>query len=387
VRLFRNGLLVKQWSGNQALNGGSAELETTVLMVKGQNQLTAYAYNNDNIKSVDAQLKVNGADSLGRKGVFYIVAVAVSQYANPKYNLEFIDTEAREFAEQLRLNLSQLKQFERVEVIPLINQEATKNNILAAFKKLAGSKDEQIGKGTAFPAAFSKLQTVQPEDAVAVFFTGHGESKDGHSYILPYDFTDAANPVTEKNFSTILKQSVSDIELEEVFNGMDVGHLILVLDACKSGDALTLEDERQAPINTRGLGQLAYEKGMYIITASQGNEYAYVSPILKRSYLAYALTDEGLRKSDADVAPKDGRLSIREWFDFAANRVPQLRVETSKEIALRAEKSKGLEEVSPGKPKPQPKKELVEEKVSTQRPRVFYRRQNDLQSLTIASIK
>ncbi len=150
---------------------------------------------------------------------------------------------------------------------------------------------------------------------------------------------------------------------------------------------LTLEDERQAPINTRGLGQLAYEKGMYIITASQGNEYAYVSPILKRSYLAYALTDEGLRKSDADVAPKDGRLSIREWFDFAANRVPQLRVETSKEIALRAEKSKGLEEVSPGKAKPQPKKELVEEKVSTQRPRVFYRRQNDLQSLTIASIK
>jgi hypothetical protein len=90
---------------------------------------------------------------------------------------------------------------------------------------------------------------------------------------------------------------------------------------------------------------------MYIITASQGNEFAYVSPILKRSYLAYALTDEGLRKSDADIAPKDGRLSIREWFDFAANRVPQLRVETSKEIALRAEKSKGLEEVSPGQTK------------------------------------
>jgi hypothetical protein len=107
---------------------------------------------------------------------------------------------------------------------------------------------------------------------------------------------------------------------------------------------------------------------------------------LKRSYLAYALTDEGLRKSDADIAPKDGRLSIREWFDFAANRVPQLRVETANEIALRAEKSKGLEESSAGKSKPPPKTEFVE-KVSTQRPRVFYRRQNYSQSLTIAAIR
>lgn len=382
IRLFRNGLLVKQWSGNNLTNG-SLELETPVSLVKGQNQLTAYAYNNDNIKSVDAQLKLQGAESLARKGVFYIVAIAVSQYANPKYNLTFIDSEAKEFAEQLRSNLSQTKQYERVEVITLLNQEATKNNILNAFKKLGGNKLDQ--PENTLPASFSKIQTVQPEDAVAVFFTGHGESKDQHSYILPYDFTDAAHPVTEKLMPTILKQSVSDLELEDAFSGMDVGHLVLVLDACKSGDALTLEDERQAPINMRGLGQLAYEKGMFIITASQGNEYAYVSPILKRSYLSYALTDEGLKTNEADVSPKDGQLSIREWFDFAANRVPQLRVETN-EIALRAEKSKGLEEVSGNNPKPQPKKELVET-VSTQRPRVFYRRQNDLQSLTIASVK
>lgn len=379
VRLFRNGLLVHQWTGN-VLAGGSAELETPVSLVKGQNLLTAYAYNNDNIKSVNAQLAVKGADNLGRKGVFYIVAVAVSQYANPKYNLAFIDTEAKEFAEQLRLNLDQLKQYERVEVVPILNQEATKSNILAAFRKLAGNKDEQTGGGNALPASFSKLQAVQPEDAVAVFFTGHGESKAGHSYILPHDFTDAAHPVTQALMPTILKQSISDLELEDAFSGMDVGHLVLVLDACHSGDALALEDERQAPINIRGLGQLAYEKGMYIITASQGNEFAYVSPILKRSYLSYALTDEGLKASDADNAPKDGQLSIREWFDFAASRVPRLRDETNK-IA------KGLEEVSGDKTAAQTKKETVENKVVTQRPRVFYRRENDSQSLTIASLK
>lgn len=391
VRLFRNGSLVELWSGNQILNNGGAELETFVSLVKGQNQLTAYAYNNDNIKSRDYQLKINGAESLERKGVFYIIAVGVGEYANPRFNLKYIDRDANEFAEQLRLNLSETKQYERIEVVSLLNEQATKNNILSAFKKLAGKGDELSIDESAVPPSFAKLQTAQPEDSVAIFFSGHGKSQTGHSYILPYDlgFTDPAQRLDDKMLEKVLSHSISDTELERSFREIDTRHLILILDACESGNALELKDKRQAPINAVGLGQLAYDKGMFIITASQGDESAYVSELLKRSYLSYALVEQGLKTAAADTAPKDGRLSIREWFDYAINQVPQLRRETN-EKALKTEQDKGLvEEESTGKKtnKPPLKVEAAENKTSTQRPRVFYRRQNDLQPLIISSVK
>src|SRR6185295_13780141 len=66
VRLFRNGSLVKVWHGDVLKRQSSATLETTVSIVAGSNQLTAYGFNRDNVKSSDATLTLNGADSLKR---------------------------------------------------------------------------------------------------------------------------------------------------------------------------------------------------------------------------------------------------------------------------------------------------------------------------------
>jgi len=112
-------------------------------LVNGQNQLSVYAFNNDNIKSTDAFLTVNGSEKLKRKGVLYIIAIGVGKYANPKYNLNYVELDATEFGEQLRLKQSKLKQYERIEVIPLLSREATKSNILAAFQRLAGTEKSE----------------------------------------------------------------------------------------------------------------------------------------------------------------------------------------------------------------------------------------------------
>jgi hypothetical protein len=40
----------------------------------------------------------------------------------------------------------------------------------------------------------------------------------------------------------------------------------MVIDACNSGQALEAEEKRRGPMNSKGLAQLAYEKGMYILT-------------------------------------------------------------------------------------------------------------------------
>lgn len=374
IRLFRNGSLVKFWSGNLLKNSGNVELETTVSLVNGQNQLTAYGFNNENIKSDNARLIVKGADKLKRKGVFYIIAVGVGKYINPKYNLSYVELDAKEFGNLLRVKQAELKNFDRIEIVSLYNEEATKSNILSAIGRLAGN--EPPGANRKLPSVIEKLEPAQPEDTVSIFFSGHGTSQNGHFYILPYDlgYTDPEQPLDAELMKTVLAHSISDVELEESFREIDAGHLLLVIDACNSGQLLESEDDRRGPMNTKGLAQLAYDKGMYILTASQSIELAYVSQALKRSYLSYALTVEGLTTPVADTYPTDGLISVREWFDYATNRVPQLRQNTDG-IPSATEQGKGLEE-----------EEEIKQKGS-QRPRVFYRRQNDLNSLIISQVR
>jgi WD40 repeat protein len=61
VRLFRNDSLVRMWHGEMKVDAsGRGGLETTVKMVAGENKFTAYAFNDDNIKSSDASEIVRG---------------------------------------------------------------------------------------------------------------------------------------------------------------------------------------------------------------------------------------------------------------------------------------------------------------------------------------
>lgn len=372
IRLFRNGSLVKLWPGDVLANSGKTELETSVSMIAGENHLTAYGFNNENIKSSDAELIVNGAENLRRKGVFYIISIGVGKYANPKFNLNYVELDATEFGNELRLKQTELNRFERIEVISLFDQEATKKNIVGGVKKLAGI----VTPGENLPPKIENLRRAEPEDTIAIFFSGHGTSQDGHFYVLPHDlgYTDPNQPLTENLLKTVLSNSISDIELEQAFREIDAGHLLLVVDACNSGQALESADDRRGPMNNKGLAQLAYDKGMYILTASQSIESAYVSEALKRSYLSYALVEEGLKTAIADSSPKDGKITIREWFDYATNRVPQLRKDVSDGLFTR-DLEKGLEE--------EEEKQAVK-KMPTQRPRVFYRRQIESRAFIIS---
>jgi len=115
VRLFRNGSLVKVWRGDVLQGKADAMLEATIPVVVGENRLTAYAFNRDNVKSADATLDIKGADSLKRAGTAYVLAVGVNDYENAQYNLKYAAADAQDFAEEVRRQQTQLGKYERVE--------------------------------------------------------------------------------------------------------------------------------------------------------------------------------------------------------------------------------------------------------------------------------
>ena len=365
VRLFRNGSLVKVWHGDVLQGRGSkAVLEATVPVIAGANQLTVYGFNRDNIKSLDASLSVTGADSLKRPATAYILAVGLNTYANAGYNLKYAVPDANDFSEEVRRNEQNLLgRFARVEIVALADQQATKANILAALHRLAGT-EEPLPAGT--PPELSKLKPAEPEDAVVIYFAGHGLAYQERFYMLPHDlgYEGSRRRLNEAGFESIMAHSISDRELEQAFEKINAGQILFVIDACNSGQALEAEEKRRGPMNSKGLAQLAYEKGMYILAAAQSYQAALEADEFGHGLLTYALIEEGLKKAAADRAPKDGRVLLQEWLDYATERVPQLQEEKMRQGRNAGNDLAFVEG--------EEARELL--KRSLQRPRAFYRR-------------
>ena len=148
----------------------------------------------------------------------------------------------------------------------------------------------------------------------------------------------------------------------------------MIIDACNSGQALEAEEQRRGPMNSKGLAQLAYEKGMYILTAAQSYQAAQEVSELGHGLLTYVLVEEGLKKSAADTEPKDGEVWVREWFDYASTRVPSMQLEKMKKargVGVTLSFVEGGER-SAGN--------------ITQTPRVFYRREPEARPLIVAKV-
>lgn len=73
VRLFRGGLLVKHWHGMIPIS--VQDLSAEIPITPGLNEFTAYAFNPDNVKSLDATGGVLGDRSLAKLGTTYILSV------------------------------------------------------------------------------------------------------------------------------------------------------------------------------------------------------------------------------------------------------------------------------------------------------------------------
>lgn len=375
LRLFRNGSLVEVWHGDVLHGKGSTQLEAAVPLVAGENRFSAYAFNHDNVKSSDATLVVTGADSLKRTGTEYIIAAGVNQYANADYNLEFAVADAQDVATELRVQQQRLGKFAKIEVVPLLDEEATKANVLLAVERLAGIQTGPLPPGA--PAALAKLRPAQPEDAVFVYFAGHGVALGPRFYLIPHDlgYAGKRTELDQAGLALIQEHSISDLELEQAFEKVDANELVLIIDACNSGQALETEEKRRGPMNSKGLAQLAYEKGMYILTAAQGYQAALEAKELGHGLLTFVLVEEGLKTAAADKEPRDGQVVIREWLGYATDRVPQLQ-----EAKMREAEKSGREltfvdgENSRGSRRAH----------GLQRPRVFYRRERELQPPVIA---
>jgi len=348
LRLFRDGQLVAyapKTAGEIKLDPLTNNTKLTLKNIrlprkKGikQVEFSAHAFNDDGVKSSTVRKTYTLPKNLQpRKGNVYLISIGVNAYENPAWDLNFAANDARaiqavlskkiaaaqsNYAAIVPITLISEYQYQQGQRI-LTSNRATKPIIQALFNKLAGQTIESTLLA-GIPNA-DKLQTAQPEDLLLLSFSSHGHADNkGNFYLFPYDIGPGNNKeITE----SLLSHTISSEELSLWLRDVDAGDMVMIIDACHSAASVEGEGFKPGPMGSRGLGQLAYDKGMRILTASQADDIALEHDDLEHGFLTYSLIQDGIQAGKADWKPQDLQIMLGEWLQYGEKRVPELYAE------------------------------------------------------------
>lgn len=301
---------------------------------RAQVTFTAYAFNCDLIKSDTAKATYALPSSMRVAGRAYIIGFGVNQTEDPALDLRFCANDARrfvgEFATQLAATSRKLAgnpQYSDIVTVPLVSlgsdRTATKANLKTVIDILAGRPVSPQARA-AIPNG-ARLAKANPEDLVAIMFSCHGFADNaGNFYLVPRDI----GPGPHDRIDTHLEHAcIASSDLSYWLRDVDAGQIALVIDACQSAASVEANSFKPGPMDSRGLGQLAYDKGMRILAASQSDDVAVESSKIGDGLLTYALVHDGLAAGQADSDPCDGRITLGKLFKYAVARVPSLYAE------------------------------------------------------------
>lgn len=307
-------------------------------------RFSAYAFNEDRVKSQTVYTDYITTSPLEpREHRAYVVTIGVGDKQASKLNevfkpLYFTGESALRMQKVLPDMLVDSGEFKEDEIVTislisnLLDDEGsyirpTKSNIETVFALLAG---QQVGSGrlSEFPDQLLKqIRRVEPNDSVYIFFSSHGYTDpQANFYLIPYDSgmlpIQEGKPLDEQITPEYLARTISSYELANWLQPMDAGHLVMIIDACRSA-AFKGEGFKPGPMGDPGLGQLSYDKGMQVLTATQGENDAIGSGASQLSLLTRALV-EAMEQNNTLT---EGRFNEKAWFQDAVVRVPRLYAE------------------------------------------------------------
>ena len=225
------------------------------------------------------------------------LVVGISEYQDSQRNLRQAHKDASDLAQALVAQKG--LRYSQVDVKPLLNQHATKQQILAELDRLAAKSRE-------------------PDDVVVVFFSGHGtgEQGEGRYYFLPHD-------------ADLSRQQETLIESNEIKSRVDkmMGRILIFLDTCNAGSVFSLEpgSGRMTRVERSGAmllkSSLADMLGVVVFAGARGSERAQEKDWLENGVFTKALL-EGLR-GGADFRAS-GRVTVNQLDTYVGDRVRRL---------------------------------------------------------------
>lgn len=321
LRLFRDGRLVAQvqpipgrldpfdragWRGATEIASPGDDLERSYRLTiptpanATSVRLQAYAFNTDQVKSDTAELVTPLQQRQAPPRRLFVLTIGIDAYRAGGFpSLRYAGNDARAMARLFRsaqLAGGQLELHEQL-LVGTPGMPVTKERVAAAF---------------------AKLKAAGPDDVVLISYAGHGYTdKVGRFSLVPADaglVGDVPDP----------HGLITAGELAEWLAPVDAAEISFVIDACHSAASFSAGGFKPGPMGDPGLGQLAYDKGIRILAASQPDQYAMEVSSLGHGLLTHAIITEGVEKARADL-DGDNRIALDELVRFAAENLEEPR--------------------------------------------------------------
>ncbi len=332
LKVFVNNVPVNGRDGESLRDQNKQTLERTIpiKLAAGRNKIQVSVLNSAGAESLYANAEVN-CTAQRPKPTLYAVALGVSDYANPDWNLKYAAKDARDVLD--RLKSKSAGSYGEVKELLLTDKQVTK---------------ESLAKIRDF------LEDATIDDTVLMFVAGHGLLDSNYDYYFGTTNIDFNNPA---------EKGIAFEEFDDLLAGLPSLKKSLLIDTCHAGE---LDEEEKtllasagaaaAPlptgngiamrsIGTRGMNVKAIEgargasewydrlqglfvdlrrgSGSTILSSSAGAEYALESSEQQNGLFTYAVLEalDGKREADTD---KDGSIEMSELGEYVKKRVSEL---------------------------------------------------------------
>ena len=332
LKVFVNNVPVNGRDGESLRDQNAQSLERTIpiKLAAGRNKIQVSVLNNAGAESLYANAEVN-CTAERPKPTLYTVAMGVSEYSNPDWNLKYAAKDARDVLARLKDKAGD--SYGQVKELLLTDKEVTKESI-------AKIKD------------FLSSATI--DDTVLMFVAGHGLLDSNYDYYFG---------TTDIDFNNPSDKGIAFEEFDDLLAELPALKKSLLIDTCHAGE---LDDEEKTllasaggvsaalptangvavrSIGTRGMNVKAVEgargasewydrlqglfvdlrrgSGSTILSSSAGAEYALESSEQQNGLFTYAVLEalDGKKEADTD---KDGSIEMSELGEYVKKRVSEL---------------------------------------------------------------
>jgi uncharacterized protein YecT (DUF1311 family) len=328
LRIYVNNVPINGRDGELLRESKFQSLERTIKinLAAGRNKIQVSVLNSAGAESMYANAEVNCTASRP-KPTLYAVAMGVSEYSNPEWNLKYAAKDAKDILDRIRLNST--SSFGEVKELLITDREVTKE-ILPKIKEF--------------------LSQAKIDDTVLIFVAGHGLLDSKYDYYFGTSDIDFENPSVK---------GIAFEEFDDLLAEMPSLRKSLLIDTCHAGELD--EDEKKAlaasqsapsdqliamhPVGARGMSVKPIEgargksewydrlqglfvdlrrgSGSTILSSSAGAEYALESSEQKNGLFTYAVL-EALDGKEGSDSNKDGAVTMSELAEYVKKRVSTL---------------------------------------------------------------
>jgi hypothetical protein len=310
IRLYHNGkIIADREERGIKLAGKSNQIKSQfrVALLAGENRLSAIALSKDQTASRPIEIIVyHKAPS--KEANLHLLLIGINKYKNPALNLNYARPDAEGIRDFFRKKSGRL--FKETEITELFDEQATAEAIKSSLKK---------------------LKPALPKDVVIIYLAGHGVALQNKWYFIPYSVT---HPEVDEQVEA---KGISSYELSQYVNSIGARKVLLIIDSCKSGEALLAFRSSE---DRRALMQLARSTGVYIIAASTRNQYAAEVKELGHGIFTYTLLS-GL-KGQASIG-KLKSISVKRLLAFVEEKLPEMSQKYRQEPQYPVVYSRGMD--------------------------------------------